>query len=427
MHAAFAIPRDANKDMQRFWRRVHLQAWADAREYVRTRLGYAAFLLAIPFVVVLGVRFFGTSDGWIDDLVGALTSIAVLAVIFGWIYGRNIFRTAPRLYEDLAKKWRKSQAQIANLEHEILRPPGLAELRDEIERLRIDSEPRIRFINPFFEEGKDPAFGRAVFHYLYLAVRNSGNRILERCLVKVERVQVDDEPPCEIQSALATKARREDGVHVGRFFLSPGERKPLLFVFRDASDLRRPGTHKIMFESRELSIYRGHSCIVDLIAVADVGMPDRMRVRLSVDNDYGLTCEVLPPVDDMMVSPEGVTTSWNSSKMVVQDRQLDVARALDEYFATGVKERNRLLNAVAGFNYAVERERLVDWSNRTLEAMESEFVMLAERSTFRTLDRFTPEPMGTGAISEPQLHIQTMWTEKLKRLRAIIDRMGADC
>ena len=89
-------------------------------------------------------------------------------------------------------------------------------------------------------------------------------------------------------------------------------------------------------------------------------------------------------------------------------------------------ERNRLTRPVPDFEYAAERQRLVDWSDRAVEKLQSEFVNAGERSRFKTLDRYQPEPMGAEPISEPQVHIQTMWSEKLKRLRAIIDRIGSD-
>jgi hypothetical protein len=102
-----------------------------------------------------------------------------------------------------------------------------------------------------------------------------------------------------------------------------------------------------------------------------------------------------------------------------------LAGELHDFVAAGVEQRNRLLRKVESFDYTAERERLVDWSKRVVETLDSDLVTVSERSRFEILGQYTPKPMSREPVPEGQLHIQTMWTEKLERLRAIIDRIGS--
>lgn len=198
----------------------------------------------------------------------------------------------------------------------------------------------------------------------------------------------------------------------------------MLLAVRDASNLRMPGAHKVTFETLEFAMYRGHFCIVDLIAIADVGNADRMRVKLSVDEHYDLTHEVLPLVDDALSLSQDIGPAARSQGIVVRDSKADIARVLGDFVESGVRERNKLNRPLDVFDYEAERQELVEWSDRVVEKLEAEFVTAGERSRFKTLDKYESEPMGSGNISPQQIHIQTMWTEKIKRLRAIIDRIG---
>jgi hypothetical protein len=73
-------------------------------------------------------------------------------------------------------------------------------------------------------------------YFLHLRVRNKSGQLLERCLVKVERVRSPNGDN-ELQSALTTKARYEAN-KPGRFFLGNDEKKlvclrPAMLLIQD--------------------------------------------------------------------------------------------------------------------------------------------------------------------------------------------------
>jgi hypothetical protein len=116
----------------------------------------------------------------------------------------------------------------------------------------------------------------------------------------------------------------------------------------------------------------------------------------------------------------------STPRPVAPDSPSNTAQALDALFAIGVRGRNRLIPPIRDFDYASERQKLIEWSDLVVEQMGNKFIKPSERSRFRTLDTYDPEPMRRGPITEGQMQVQTIWTEKLKRLRAVIDRIGKD-
>jgi hypothetical protein len=59
-----------------------------------------------------------------------------------------------------------------------------------------------------------------------------------------------------------------------------------------------------------------------------------------------------------------------------------------------------------------------------LALLDSSFVNVAEKSAFRTLNLFQPMSADAPGKTAEQRHIEAMWTEKLSRLKSIIDRVG---
>lgn len=278
----------------------------------------------------------------------------------------------------------------------------------------------IRFEGITQETSEEVNTGRPDGYYTFITVRNASNAILERCLVKVERIRTGGGSGQEIQAALTTQARFWSG-QPGRFALAPDERKRILLTVRETVNPRRPAAHVVSFEAHQYPIHRGTSCIVDLIAVADVGPPDRIQVRLAVDDHYVLTYEILA---ERSLEAQGAPETMPS--IAARESKADLAKALHEFVHSAVIERNRLIPPFPQFDYDSERKLLVAWSDTVVDRLDNEFVTVGERSRFEILGEYEPEPMNRVPIDDRQLQIQTMWTEKLKRLRRIIDGLGAD-
>ena len=102
----------------------------------------------------------------------------------------------------------------------------------------------------------------------------------------------------------------------------------------------------------------------------------------------------------------------------------DLATHLDALYAEGVGLRNHLVPTIPGFDWETEHAVLKEWDDRVLVQLDSEHVPVGRRSSFRTLNQFeavfTPAP---GKI-DPQCHMESIWTEKLRRLQVIIAELG---
>jgi hypothetical protein len=102
----------------------------------------------------------------------------------------------------------------------------------------------------------------------------------------------------------------------------------------------------------------------------------------------------------------------------------DLAQQLDNLYATGVGERNRLMPTIAEFDLDKEKMTFTHWDNRVLTLLDSSFVSVADKSAFRTLNLFQPASADAPNKTAEQRHIEAMWTEKLSHLKTIIDRVG---
>lgn len=382
-----------------------------------------AALVAVALICVASITTYSTIKTFLDaaeDLQNAREWFSKLPVE---VYILGVIAIVAGVFATFDQWWPALRRQMgyANTS-DVTLVAYIKELEDALAKLREECLPRIKFDGITQEFAEDRASGRPTAFYLFVNVKNVGTRILERCLVKVERIH--NQPSGEIQeihAAVSTESRFW-AAQPGRFALGPQEKKRILLTFRDASDPRNPGSHKIAFEQHTYSIHRGTSAVVELIAVADVGPPDRIALRLSVDRDYRITSEVLPE-NHCLPSPSPAVAV---RQLAPHQNKAQLAKVLQEFFEIGVKERNRLVPVIADFDCETERQRLVKWSDRVVEIMDSEFISFSERSWFKILDNYQPRPLGKEPISEAQMKIQTMWTEKLSRLRAIIDRIGTN-
>lgn len=100
-------------------------------------------------------------------------------------------------------------------------------------------------------------------------------------------------------------------------------------------------------------------------------------------------------------------------------------RALDDLFAAGTGQRNKLLKPRPDFDYQRERSEFVAWSDEVLTKLDEVGVRIADQSRFRTLGTFSPSTIGPSSRSAPQIKLEAMWNEKLDQLRGIIDFFGA--
>ncbi|HTE77257.1 MAG TPA: hypothetical protein VK653_11015 [Xanthobacteraceae bacterium] len=104
--------------------------------------------------------------------------------------------------------------------------------------------------------------------------------------------------------------------------------------------------------------------------------------------------------------------------------QRDLAQQLDNLYAVGVGERNRLMPTIPEFELDKETMIFTHWDNRVLALLDADFVNVAEKSSFRTLNLFQGISADAPNKTAEQRHIEAMWTEKLNRLKPIIDRVG---
>jgi hypothetical protein len=155
------------------------------------------------------------------------------------------------------------------------------------EPAKVDSRS-IRF-DGIFPTLVDSAFRIEEIHYL--RVRNCFGKNLQRCIAKVERIRSGEDAEFELQGALQTKARRDDPRPSRRFALDADEQKLMVLAYREQGP--KGDVHKVATETDSFSIWPGKSCEVDLMASSEHGTPDRMTVKLSVDKDSELTCEIL--------------------------------------------------------------------------------------------------------------------------------------
>jgi hypothetical protein len=113
---------------------------------------------------------------------------------------------------------------------------------------------------------------------------------------------------------------------------------------------------------------------------------------------------------------------WSRTRPTITVR--DLAKSLDDFHAEGTRERNRVIPAIADFDYEAERAELVEWKGRVLQKLDVGHVTPAEYSLFRTLKDFEGWAHDAPNKGGPQNHIEAMWNEHLSRLQAIIHRLS---
>jgi hypothetical protein len=105
--------------------------------------------------------------------------------------------------------------------------------------------------------------------------------------------------------------------------------------------------------------------------------------------------------------------------------RLAVAKVLDDLYAEGVGHRNELILAIENFDHELERQKLIDWSNRVIAKSDDEYVAMREKSDFRTLNLFEPIFHSSKGKTRQQQDLEAMWTEKLARLKVIVRKVGS--
>lgn len=99
------------------------------------------------------------------------------------------------------------------------------------------------------------------------------------------------------------------------------------------------------------------------------------------------------------------------------------ASALDDLFAEGVGERNRLIPIVPDFDPQKEDQILARWNDRVMDRF-GDIVAIKDASRFRTLNLFIPLIHRFPDKTPAQDRIEAIWTEKLRVLREIIGAIG---
>ncbi|MEC9368414.1 MAG: hypothetical protein VX871_06950 [Pseudomonadota bacterium] len=100
-------------------------------------------------------------------------------------------------------------------------------------------------------------------------------------------------------------------------------------------------------------------------------------------------------------------------------------RELDDLFAEGVGHRNSLRShPIPNFQDAPARALLGDWNERVLKQLDLANVRVAAKSRFRTLNLFTPMFLDIRGKGPEQKQVESIWNEKLRLLRDIIDSLG---
>lgn len=117
-------------------------------------------------------------------------------------------------------------------------------------------------------------------------------------------------------------------------------------------------------------------------------------------------------------------TFWDSMVRWLTWRHESRGMALQKLFKEGVSSRNGLLLPIKEFDYAQERARMVEWSDRTVQAMKDANVALKRWSGFEILNKFEPELIGAAGRGAQQTQLEAIWNRKLDLLREVIEQIG---
>jgi hypothetical protein len=213
----------------------------------------------VAFGAVGALWFFGSADASRDETITRIaifgSLLAIYPLLFLWKLGHM-----PAIMEREQDQAFRARFDAIELEQR---------------QLREDIKPRIVFSDDIDTEGvEDPV--RA-----WLTVQNGGNEILQKCSVKVEYVTRQGQPKKEYQHAVKTEARMSDP-SVGRFALSPDERKRLCVMSRE---LVQPRRWFILTEQGGIFFNPGERAAIQFIAAADIGPPDRIVLLVGISDE----------------------------------------------------------------------------------------------------------------------------------------------
>ena len=123
----------------------------------------------------------------------------------------------------------------------------------------------------------------------------------------------------------------------------------------------------------------------------------------------------------LLVNWPDILRNWPDN---ANDGRRKIALQLDDLYALGVGERNRLMPKMPNFDRNEEEGNLNDWNDKVLSLLDADFITVSEKSSFRTLNIFEATSTTFPGKSPEQHHLEAIWTEKLRRLQSIIDRIG---
>ena len=135
---------------------------------------------------------------------------------------------------------------------------------------RICFEPDFRIEHTTFPDGHFSG------EYSYIAVRNSGKLILEKCSVKVEAISTDMGRD-EIQSPL-----------IASFVLGPDERRIIPLTSHRANSAHTIGRVFLETNSR-IELPCASTYKIEIIAFAESGQADRSTVSINIDESGQVT------------------------------------------------------------------------------------------------------------------------------------------
>jgi hypothetical protein len=146
---------------------------------------------------------------------------------------------------------------------------------------------RIQFVDEITKDQQFPLAGRLPIESCSIGVCNPGNYVAEKCLVKIEAITGTDGVRQEIQAVIPTSARQEDG-RVGWFILGPNEKKLVPITSRSANALN---TYEVQIKTDNgtFGLENGGAYLVELIAIAESGAPERRLLDIKIAKDAKVT------------------------------------------------------------------------------------------------------------------------------------------
>jgi hypothetical protein len=102
--------------------------------------------------------------------------------------------------------------------------------------------------------------------------------------------------------------------------------------------------------------------------------------------------------------------------------RIELIRALDDLYAEAVGYRNKLIPPLPTFDYDAEHARMKAWEEKVAGLL---YFLPHHHSPLRTLNEFHARARpGIGKV-ERQVRMESFWNEKIDRLGALIQKLGA--